>query len=217
MVFGIVGFFSKFLNKEPLNRPILVLFAAYILCGIAFQIFGFVITRWPWVFPDRNAYFAIENIVDLDDPTQAAIFARLFIPAVTFDKIFMAVFMIYQLFFNKNLRATVNEIAIAQSVQDKDVKTLLKYAKNRNARIRRLVLEAVEHICDTNPENIEEFLPVFYVLAEDYDPEVIRAISPAVKIIGYRMKPESLVPIIQIAFGTEQVVSISEMQKIKHI
>jgi hypothetical protein len=43
---------------------------------------------------------------------------------------------------------------------------------------------------------------------------VIRAISPAIKIIGYRTNPVNLVPIIQIAFGTEQVASISEMQKV---
>ncbi len=214
MLFGIVGFFSKFLNKEPLNRPILVLFAAYILCGIAFQIFGYVITKYPWTFPDQNAYFAIQDIVDLDNPTEAALLARLFIPAITFDKIFMALFMIYQLFFNKNLRYTVNEIAITQAVADKDNKTLQKYTHNKNPQTRKLVLEAVGHICEEYPDEIDEFLPVIQELAVDHDPQVIRAISPAIKTIGFRTSVENLVPIIQLAFGTEQNASISEMQKV---
>ncbi|MBN2155974.1 MAG: hypothetical protein JW776_08025 [Candidatus Lokiarchaeota archaeon] len=206
MIFALVGFFSKFLNKEPLNRPILVLFAANILCGIPFQIFGFIITKWPWVFPVQNAYFSIPAI-DVNT-------ARIFIPAVTIDKIFMAIFLIYQLFFNKNLRQTVNELSISQAIADKEVKVLLKYAHNKDSRIRRLVLEAVGHICETYPDEIEDFLSVFYELAGDHDSEVIRAIGPAVKFISFRGTPENLVPILQIAFGTEQDVSISEMQKV---
>ncbi|MHA1110659.1 MAG: hypothetical protein ACTSRE_06120 [Promethearchaeota archaeon] len=206
MIFAIVGFFSKFMSKEPLNRPILVLFAAYILSGIAFQIFGFVITQWPWAFPIHNNYFSLPAF---NDNT-----ARIFLPIVTFDKIFMAIFFVYQLFFNKNLRHTVNEIAISQAVADKDNKILQKYAHHKNPQTRKLVLEAVGHICEEYPDDIDDFLPVIQELAVDHDPQVIRAITPAIKTIGFRTSVEKLVPIIQLAFGTEQIASISEMQKV---
>jgi hypothetical protein len=208
-LFGILGFYAKFLNKEPLNRPILVLFAAYMVCGISFQMFSYMMTKWPWAFPGLGL-----DIVDLHDSNIIGLM-YLFLPAVSLDKVITAIFLIYQLFFNKSLKETIEESVLTQAISDKDIKVLKKYSKNKHPRIRVLVADAVVHIISSKSEiELEKFIPIFEDLIVDHDPNVLKAISPAIKLVGLKVNFEKLYSTIQLGFGTEEDVTVSEMQKI---
>ncbi|MHA1341981.1 MAG: HEAT repeat domain-containing protein [Promethearchaeota archaeon] len=214
-VFSILGFYAKFLNKEPLNRPILVFFAAYIVSGIAFQVFGNIITKWPWAFPSQRLWL---DLTDFSDPTIKLIM-QLFIISVTADKIFTMVFLIYQLFFNKSLREIINEAVLTQAIADQDIEVLKKYIKDKNPRIRRIVAEAVEHIVENLfiEEDIDKLIPIFEELITDQDSSVVAAITPAIKIASFKISDErlnKLYPTIQLGFGTEKDSTILETQKL---
>ncbi|MHA1898718.1 MAG: hypothetical protein ACTSU2_15105 [Promethearchaeota archaeon] len=208
ILFGLFGFYAKFLNKEPLNRPMLVFFAGFIITGIAFQIFGNIITKWPWAFPND-----IINL-NLDNPRNpnVRVFMLFFLPATSIDKILTAIFFTYQLVFNKELRNTINETVLTQAIVDKDLNILKKYTHDKNPRIRKLVAESMKQIVDTNAQEIEKYLPIFADLVIDHNPDVVKAISPAIEIAGLKIPIEKLFNIIQLGFGTEEPANIEEMK-----
>lgn len=212
-VFSILGFYAKFLNKEPLNRPILVFFAAYIVCGIAFQVFANIITKWPWAFPSQNLWVDLTQYNT--DPTVKLIM-QLFIIAVVSEKVFTGSFLIYQLFFNKTLKETINETVLTQAIADQDIEVLKRYTKDKNPRIRKMVAEAVMHIIESNPlqEDSEKLIPIFEDLIVDRDPDVIKTIVPAIKISSFKIPIEKLYFTIQIGLGTEEDTNINEIQKL---
>lgn len=212
-IFSILGFYAKFLNKEPLNRPVLVFFAAYIVSGIAFQVFVNIITKWPWALPSENIWLDLSQYDS--DPTVLT-FMQLFIPAMVVDKIFTAIFYSYQLFFNKNLKETINETVLTQAIADQDIDVLKKYTKDKNPRIRKMVAEAVLHIVESNPipEDTAKMIPIFEDLIVDHEPMVVRAIAPAIRVAAFRIPTEKLYLTIQLGFGTEEEVNIAEMQKL---
>jgi hypothetical protein len=141
---------------------------------------------------------------------------QLFIIAVVSDKIFTGAFLIYQLFFNKNLKETINETVLTQAIADQDINVLKKYTKDKNPRIRKMVAEAVMHIIESNPihEDNEKLIPIFEDLIVDKNPEVIKSIVPAIKISSFKMPIEKLYFTIQMGLGTEEDTNVNEIQKL---
>lgn len=218
MIFGLLGFYGKFLNKEPLNRPILVVFAAYIVCGIAFQIFANMMVKWPWVLPTQFVGLDFANALETGNENPLISFMWFFFPAVLADKILAAIFFIYQLGFNKKLRETINETILVQAIGDDDIKVLKKFTKDKKSRIRLMVAEALTDLIDTtqDPKKTEVFIPLIEELILDKDPEVVKAISPGIKLMGLNksVKFDNLYMTIQLGFGTEKESTISEIKKI---
>ncbi|MBD3350989.1 MAG: hypothetical protein GF364_05830 [Candidatus Lokiarchaeota archaeon] len=98
--FGLLGFYTKFWNKEKLDRSQIFWFASYLMCGLCFVIFLSLITTYPWVLPDLG-------IIEMSDPTFQSIIVFFFGPSFVITQFILVGFFIYHIFFNKSLR---NEI-----------------------------------------------------------------------------------------------------------
>ncbi|MHA1728980.1 MAG: hypothetical protein ACTSWY_09635 [Promethearchaeota archaeon] len=223
-LFSILGFYAKFLNKEPLNRPILVVFAAYMVCGIAFQLFGNIIIKWPWAFPDQLLWLNLDVMLsDTFTPQQlnaVIIFMLFFLPAVVADKIFAAILLIYQLFFNKNLRETIFENVLTQAIADNDIEVLKKYTKHKNPRIREKVADATIRLMENQDlKNIKKLLPILEDLIIDRNPNVVKSTVFCLNQIGLNISKkkfplERFFFLIQLGFATEIDTTVSQIQNV---
>src|SRR5271157_1560627 len=157
---GLYGFYSKFLSKEPLNRPVLMTFACYIVAAVGLEVFVNVILRLPNAF--ANSVFApiFTNQGNLPYGSTAyndAYFSSFdtirllfFIPYLA-DKTFMFIFLVYNLLINKRLRENVRERILAIAVQRERIDILSKFTASKDLRTQRIVLENVLRIVKKNP------------------------------------------------------------------
>ncbi|TFH31304.1 MAG: hypothetical protein E4G98_00295, partial [Promethearchaeota archaeon] len=99
-IFGLLGFYAKFLSKEPLNTPKMVLFAAYIITGIAFSIFINAIVNFPYAFPTQFLN-SIGFPLDTRDLVDQQILLRIFAVPLLVEKSINLIFLINFLFRKK--------------------------------------------------------------------------------------------------------------------
>jgi hypothetical protein len=136
--FGILGFYSKFLSKETLNRPQMVLFAAYIICAIAFEVLLNILVTWPWILP--NLY------LDFTVPANQQIVLQFFGPAMVFEKIFVVGFLFYNMFMNKNVHLMIDRAVLNEALLEYNLDIIKTFSNNRNEEMRLLVANAIEEL-----------------------------------------------------------------------
>ena len=137
VTFGLVGFYSKFLSKEPLNRSQMVLFAAYIITGVAFEIFLNILIQWPWVLPDLL-------FLEMADPTHQQIMIFFFAPALALTKIFTVGFLIFHVAINPSLRKSVDQEVLNEAINQANLIIIHKYRTSKNPDVRLMVASSLE-------------------------------------------------------------------------
>ena len=168
--FGLKGFSSDFLAKEPLNRPQVVLFATYIFSGIAFQIFLNILVTWPWILPEDYIFITLE----LSDPQFQSIIMFFFAPAVAIESIFTLGFLIYNLFFNKNLKKQIDYNLLNEAILENNVDILKIYSRNKNPQIRLMVVNALKDLIQTSDDEdvIKSLVSIMQEMIFDEDASV---------------------------------------------
>ncbi|MHA1672665.1 MAG: hypothetical protein ACTSYI_03475 [Promethearchaeota archaeon] len=143
-IFGLLGFYAKFLSKEPLNTPKMVLFAAYIITGIAFTIFINAIVNFPYAFPTQFLN-SIGFPLDTRDLVDQKILLRIFAVPLLVEKSINLIFLINFLFRKKTLRDQVEKSILNQAIMSEDLQVFGKYLTHKDTRIRTLL---VDHLLD---------------------------------------------------------------------
>ncbi len=143
-IFGLLGFYAKFLSKEPLNTPKMVLFAAYIITGIAFTIFINAIVNFPYAFPTQFLN-SIGFPLDTRDLVDQKILLRIFAVPLLVEKSINLIFLFNFLFRKKTLRDQVEKSILNQAIISEDLQVFGKYLTHKDTRIRTLL---VDHLLD---------------------------------------------------------------------
>jgi hypothetical protein len=125
VLFGFLGFYSQFWQKQKLNKAQIIWFAAYTACGLSLNVFLNILLKWPWVLPD----FAIFEMADI---SHQIILTRFFGPSLLISKILIVGFFIYHGFYNKNLSGLVSDELdeLVQKRERKHQEKLMKKKKN---------------------------------------------------------------------------------------
>jgi hypothetical protein len=200
---GLYGFWSKFLSKEPLNRPALVSFAAYIVAAAGFQAFINVVVRLPdslagsifippFTNPNGYAYGSAAYI--------AAYYAsfgpirQLFFITYFCDKTFIFCFLIYNLLINKKLRINVSERILAIAVMKDQVDILSNFTTSKDRRTQQIVLDNAYRIVKKNPGESKKIVKMVrgFIVSED---ETLNALANKVLLFLSTILPiEDLEP-----------------------
>jgi hypothetical protein len=201
--FGLKGFSSAYLKKEPLNRPQIVLFAAYILTGIAFQIFLNVLVTWPWILPDNYFFITFE----LSDPQYQSMFMFFFAPAVAIENIFTIGFLLYNLFFNKNLKKQIDFNVLNEAILEQNIEILSVYSRSKNPEIRLMVVNAQKDLISTSEdENLRKSLvAILQEMIFDEDPNVNEAVFDLFQEVFPSFPPLTFLPVFSsLLMGTTE-------------
>lgn len=137
--FGLLGFSSEFLKKEPLNRPLLVKFATYILIGIAFNIFLNILTTWPWVLPENFHFLTLE----FSDPEFQKIVLFFFGPLLVVQNILTVLFLVYNIFGNKQMRYQIDFNVLNEAIKNREYPTIEFLSRNSNPNLRFMVVNSI--------------------------------------------------------------------------
>ncbi|MHA1672996.1 MAG: hypothetical protein ACTSYI_05160 [Promethearchaeota archaeon] len=168
--FGLLGFSSDFLKKEPLNRPLLVKFATYVLIGIAFNTFIKVLTTWPWILPEDYVFLTLE----FSDPRFQPAILFFFGPLVVIQNILTLIFLGYNIFGNKEMRYQINFNILNQAIKNSDYTTLEHFSRDSNLDLRLMVANTViEEIQD----KIKEKQKSEENVVDSIDPELMNIIK----------------------------------------
>lgn len=144
IIFGIVGFYAKFLSKEPLNTPKMVLFAAYIITGIAFSIFINTIVSFPYSFPTKflNSIGFPLNTRKVEDQI---LLLRIFAIPLLIEKSINLFFLINFIFVNKSIKQQMEKLILNQAIISEDFSIFQKYMNHNDPQIR---LKLFKHLLD---------------------------------------------------------------------
>ncbi len=146
IIFGLVGFYAKFLSKEPLNTPKMILFAAYIITGIAFSIFINTIVNFPYTFPTQflNSIGFPLTTRNINDQI---LLLRIFAIPLLMEKTINLIFLINFLFLNKSLKQQMEKLVLNQAITNEDFEIFQKYLNHRDPSIRlKLFIHLVDYI-----------------------------------------------------------------------
>ncbi|MHA1618701.1 MAG: hypothetical protein ACTSVZ_05410 [Promethearchaeota archaeon] len=141
-LFGLFGFYKKFLSKEPLNTSKMVLFAAYIITGIAFSIFMNAVFKYPDFFPDDNLSW-IGLDLNLENVAHRDLIYRTFGFAILIQKLLNIYFLVHFLFIDRNIRQNSDEWVLNRAIIANDFETIRKYSSHENLAMRKLVADSV--------------------------------------------------------------------------
>ncbi len=224
MGFGLYGFYTKFVSKEPLNSNKMVLFGAYLVCGIAATIFINTIVRWPWFFPEATLRNVFGLNIDLKNSLRDQIFIiRLFSPAILVEKLLNIIFLVHFLFRRKDLRQNAEEWALQQAIQEQDFETVMKYVNHEQAEMRLLVVDSViRYIKRTDTADIPEetskaFASILELLVGDEDPTVQQFIQENQDEIISKLEESSLIEGIMRLFSEEEHSKTKQILDIFHL
>ena len=208
--FGLLGFYMKFISKEPLNRSTKVAFAAYVFSGIAFEIFVQVITKWPWVIPDQRILF------DLADPNDQKLMLFFFAPILAIDKTIIAFFLVYNLFFNKELKTSIQVAVLNDAILDNDIAVMKQYTESKNPKIRLLVSESVGSMLTiiNNPELLKGVGQIIERMAFDEDPKIQENIIANFDIALQKLPAEYLYKLFSVIFSGTNEKIIGKFSKV---
>ncbi len=208
--FGLLGFYMKFISKEPLNRSTKVAFAAYVFSGIAFEIFVQIITKWPWVIPDQRILF------DLTNPNDQKLMLFFFAPILAIDKTILAFFLIYNLFFNKELKTSIQAAVLNDAILDNDIGVMKQYTESKNPYIRLLVSESVGTMLTiiNNPELLKGVSQIIEQMAFDDDPKIQENIISHFDIALQKLPAEYLYTLFSVIFSGTNGEIIAKFSKV---
>ncbi len=149
--FGLLGFYAKFISKEPLNSPKMVLFAAYIICGIAFSIFVDAMVKYPYTFPSEflnnlglNLHLSpAPGVTPKQIARDQEIFVRIFSTAILLVKTLDIIFLFNFLFRKKEIKNQADEWVLNKAILENDFEIIQKYSKDKNSETRLMVAQSV--------------------------------------------------------------------------
>jgi len=140
--FGLFGFYTKFMSKEPINTPKMVLFAAYIICGISFSIFLNSFVKYPYTFPYQTLRdFGLD--LDFSKPQDQLLMVRIFGIALVAEKFLNIIFLINFLIIKKDIRKNADEWVLNKAIIGDDFQTIQKYRNHEDPEMRKLVAESI--------------------------------------------------------------------------
>ncbi len=179
-VVGLYGFYSKFLSKEPLNRPALMLFASYIMATVGVNVFLNVILKIPNAFPDGFLLPAFTNPNGYTYGTNEYISAfshhydslrLLFFIPYFLDRVFTFTMVMNNL-LNKRLRDNISERNLAFAVRKDRLDILSKYTISTNPRTQRVVLENAYRILKKSPGEASQIIKIVERFITSEDPTI---------------------------------------------
>ncbi|GAB4317172.1 MAG: hypothetical protein Kow0069_19760 [Promethearchaeota archaeon] len=179
---ALYGFYSKFLSKEPLNRPVLVFFASYILAAVGIQVFLNVMTKYPQVYPSRLLFKSYDTITENEAywTDMAAIFSI----ALFADKTIVIVFVVYNLLFNKSLVRNIEEKVLNFAILNDRTDILREYTKNPEESVRKRVVDSALFLVKERPPSYEAIIPLFDDFSDDVSKEIVKLANEGIEIIG---------------------------------
>ncbi len=187
--FGLLGFYAKFISKEPLNSPKMVLFAAYIICGIAFSIFVDAMVKYPYTFPDEflnriglNLHLSpAPGVTALQLARDQAIFVRIFSTAILLVKTLDIIFLFNFLFRKKEIKNQADEWVLNKAILENDFEIIKKYSSERDPETRLMVAQSVINYIQLkdvlSKESSKSIADIMEILIVDKDPAISGLIS----------------------------------------
>ncbi|MHA1888242.1 MAG: hypothetical protein ACTSX0_09460 [Promethearchaeota archaeon] len=195
-LFGLFGFYKKFLSKEPLNTSKMVLFAAYIITGIAFSIFINAMYKYPDFFPDDNLHFIGLNL-DFSRTTDRELIYRSFGFAILIQKILNIYFLVHFLFLDKSIPQNADEWVLNRAIISNDFETLKKYSRHENFEMRILVADTVikyVHMKDSLPRQTAKHISeIIGELLSDENPKITRILKGEINEIIIKLDKKTLI------------------------
>lgn len=189
IIFGLVGFYAKFLSKEPLNTPKMMLFAAYIITGIAFSIFINTIVYFPYTFPTQflNSLGFPLTTRKIEDQI---LLLRIFAVPLLMEKSINLIFLINFLFLKKNLKQQMESLVLNQAISTEDFEIFQKYLSHRDPAVRlKLFSHLVEYIKldpSMSDEAKEQLAGIFENFIFDEDPLIQQKyLANSAKIVSF--------------------------------
>ncbi|MHA1731515.1 MAG: sister chromatid cohesion protein PDS5 [Promethearchaeota archaeon] len=162
---ALYGFYSKFLAKEPLNRPILVFFAAYILAAIGMLVFLNVIIKYPQVYP---SHYIFKNYSTLEEQeTYWYQLRAVFSITLVANKTITVIFVVYNMFFNKALTRNIEEGVLNFAIVNNRTDILKGYTKNPDEEMRGRVANAVATLVREHEVSLETIIPLLDDFSDD--------------------------------------------------
>ncbi|MHA1647590.1 MAG: HEAT repeat domain-containing protein, partial [Promethearchaeota archaeon] len=179
--FGLLGFYAKFISKEPLNSPKMVLFAAYIICGIAFSIFVDAMVKYPYSFPDEFLNRIGLNLHLSTSREDQEIFIRIFSTAILLVKTLDIIFLTNFLFRRKEIKNQADEWVLNKAILENDFEIIKKYSSQKNSETRLMVAQSVINYIQLkdvlSKESSVSIAGIMEILINDEDPAISGLIS----------------------------------------
>lgn len=203
--FGLLGFYAKFISKEPLNSPKMVLFAAYIICGIAFSIFVDQMVKYPYTFPDAflnqiglNLHLSpAPGVSEATLVRDQEIFVRIFSTAILIVKTLDIVFLFNFLFRRKEIKNQADEWVLNKAILENDFEIIKKYSSQKNSETRLMVAQSVINYIQLkdvlSKESSISIADIMEVLINDEDPVISGVISKHQGVIISKLHQDSLI------------------------
>ncbi len=172
-VVGLWGFYSKFLSKEPLNRPILVLFASYIIGAVGINVFINVVLRIPNAFPEgflvpaftnpnNYAYGSTQYMADYWNHFTPL--RLLFYIPYYLNYALLFVLVVYNVLSNKELKLDIKESVFNYGIQSKRIDILSKYTKSPKEKTQLAVLDNIYRIMKTTQTEPSQIISALKVM-----------------------------------------------------
>lgn len=200
---ALYGFYSKFLSKEPLNRPILVFFASYIIAAIGINVFLNVMIKYPQVYPSQLLFKFYEDPV-----AQAAYWEDMrsvFLVTQFANKTIMVIFVVYNMFFNKPLIKNIEEGVLNYAILNNRADILKRYTKSPEDDVRKRVAESTLDLVQERPKDVKQILKLLDDFGDDEDDEVLALANKGIRKFGRLYDDlEPLVPVIVRLINFEQ-------------
>lgn len=194
-LFGLFGFYKKFLSKEPLNTSKMVLFAAYIITGIAFSIFMNAMYKYPDFFPDDNLGLIGLNL-DFSRTTDRELIYRTFGFAILIQKFLNIYFLVYFLFWDKSIPQNADEWVLNRAIIANDFETLKKYSSHENVEMRLLVTDTVikyvqmkDHLSKQTAKHISVIIGELF---SDENSDIVQKLKSEIDNIILKLDKKSL-------------------------
>ena len=194
--FGLLGFYAKFISKEPLNSPKMVLFAAYIICGIAFSIFVDAMVKYPYTFPDEFLNSIGLNLDLSSSRADQEIFIRIFSTSILLVKTLDIVFLANFLFRKKEIKNQADEWVLNKAILENDFEIIKKYSSQKNSETRLMVAQSVINYIQLkdvlSKESSKSIAEIMEVLINDEDSAISGMISKHQGVIISKLHQDSL-------------------------
>ncbi len=220
--FGLLGFYAKFISKEPLNSPKMVLFAAYIICGIAFSIFVDAMVKYPYTFPDDFLNRIGLNLDLASSRADQEIFIRIFSTAILLVKTLDIVFLTNFLFRRKEIKNQADEWVLNKAILENDFEIIKKYSSQKNSETRLMVAQSVINYIQLkdvlSKESSISIADIMEVLINDEDPAISGMISKHQGEIISKLHQDSLLLSLKKLLNSEDKIknknAINVLEKI---
>ncbi|MHA1673194.1 MAG: hypothetical protein ACTSYI_06160, partial [Promethearchaeota archaeon] len=216
-LFGMFGFYKKFLSKEPLNTSKMVLFATYIITGIAFSIFMNAIFKYPDFFPDDNLHL-IGLDLDFSRADDRELIYRTFGFAILIQKLLNIYFLVHFLLIDKNIRQNADEWVLNRAIIANDFETIRKYSSHENLAMRKLVAESVVNYVkmkDSLSKQTARYISkIIGEMLSDDDSTIVNLVKSQIESIILKLDRKTLLTTLTDLLSTEEKSRLKQARNV---